>query len=155
MVDVKFDRKSWKRSYQNDYHCNDTIGMISFVDLQSAFELADDNKDGMITFEEAMEAVESAFSCTPFHGAEMVRETLLLLADDKEAKSGRVGSASEIKGKGYPCWRIYGYCRWICALVPCAAHVVEKICSSSWPGRPITQRDSAARKLCQGKRRGN
>ena len=53
-------------------------GMISLMELQSAFELADDNDDGLITFEEAMEAVDSAFSGTPFHGAEMVRETLLL-----------------------------------------------------------------------------
>jgi hypothetical protein len=55
-----------------------TTGMIAFVDLQSAFELADDNEGGLITFEDAMEAVESAFSGTPFRGAEMVRETLLL-----------------------------------------------------------------------------
>ena len=53
-------------------------GMISLMELQSAFELADDNDDGLITFEEAMEAVDSAFSGTPFQGAEMVRETLLL-----------------------------------------------------------------------------
>lgn len=53
-------------------------GMISLMELQSAFELADDNDDGLITFDEAMEAVDSAFSGTPFHGAEMVRETLLL-----------------------------------------------------------------------------
>jgi hypothetical protein len=56
-------------------------GMINRFELQSAFELADDNDDGLITFREAMEAVESAFSGTPFHGAEMVRETLLLGAD--------------------------------------------------------------------------
>jgi hypothetical protein len=31
--------------------------MISYVDLQSVFELADDNEDGLIT-EEAIEAVE-------------------------------------------------------------------------------------------------
>jgi len=53
-------------------------GMISLLELQSAFELADDNDDGLITFDEAMEAVDSAFSGTPFHGAEMVRQTLLL-----------------------------------------------------------------------------
>jgi hypothetical protein len=65
-----------------------TGGMISSVDLQSAFELADDNEDGLISFEEAMEAVESAFSGTPFHGAEMVRETLLVSAEGKESTSG-------------------------------------------------------------------
>jgi hypothetical protein len=48
------------------------------MELSSAFDLADDNDDGLITFQEAMEAVDSAFSGTPFHGAEMVRETLLL-----------------------------------------------------------------------------
>ena len=55
-----------------------TTGMISYVDLQSAFELGDHDEDGIISFEEAMQAVESAFSGTQFHGAEMVRETLLL-----------------------------------------------------------------------------
>eukprot|EP00934_Nitzschia_sp_Nitz4_P002570 Nitzschia sp. Nitz4//scaffold19_size178191//153658//156897//NITZ4_002009-RA/size178191-processed-gene-0.88-mRNA-1//-1//CDS//3329540777//2560//frame0 len=53
-------------------------GMISLMELSSAFELADDNEDGIITFNEAIEAVDSAFSGTQFHGAEMVRETLLL-----------------------------------------------------------------------------
>ena len=53
-------------------------GMIAFLELSSAFDLADDNDDGLITFQEAMEAVDSAFSGTQFHGAEMVRETLLL-----------------------------------------------------------------------------
>ena len=53
-------------------------GMISLAELSSAFELADDNDDGLITFNEAMQAVDSAFSGTQFHGAEMVRETLLL-----------------------------------------------------------------------------
>lgn len=55
-----------------------TSGMISLMELSSAFDLADDNDDGLITFQEAMEAVDSAFSGTQFHGAEMVRETLLL-----------------------------------------------------------------------------
>ena len=55
-----------------------TSGMITLYELQSAFELADDNDDGLITFEEALESVDSAFSGTQFHGAEMVRETLLL-----------------------------------------------------------------------------
>ena len=58
-----------------------TTGMISFVDLQSAFELADDDDDGLISFDEVMQAVESAFSGTPFQGAAMIRETLLLAAD--------------------------------------------------------------------------
>jgi hypothetical protein len=58
-----------------------TGGMISLIDLQSAFELADDNQDGLISFDEAIEAVESAFSGTPFHGDEIVRETLLLSTD--------------------------------------------------------------------------
>jgi Vps51/Vps67 len=55
-----------------------TSGMISLTELASAFDLADDDEDGLITFKEAMEAVDSAFSGTQFHGAEMVRETLLL-----------------------------------------------------------------------------
>jgi hypothetical protein len=55
-----------------------TSGMISLFELQSAFDLADDNEDGLITFAEAIEAVDSAFSGTSFHGAELVRETLLL-----------------------------------------------------------------------------
>lgn len=68
-----------------------TSGMISYVDLQSAFELADDNEDGLITFEEAMEAVESAFSGTQFHGAEMIKETLSILTAGEEAKSATAG----------------------------------------------------------------
>jgi len=63
-----------------------TSGMISVAELSSAFDLADDDDDGLITFKEAMEAVDSAFSGTPFRGAEMVRETLLL-------GDGRNGSA--------------------------------------------------------------
>lgn len=58
-----------------------TLGMISFVDLQSAFELADDDEDGVIKIAEALEAVESAFSGTQFRGADMLRETLLLERD--------------------------------------------------------------------------
>lgn len=73
-----------------------TVGMIYVVDLKSAFELADDDGDGLITFEGAMEAVESAFAGTPFHGAEMVRETLLLSADGKELRSGNMGSSSSV-----------------------------------------------------------
>jgi hypothetical protein len=60
-------------------------GMITLYELQSAFELADDNDDGLITFEEAMESVDSAFSGTQFHGAELVRETLLLGSKPDEA----------------------------------------------------------------------
>jgi len=72
-----------------------TSGMISFVDLQSAFELADDDEDGLISFEEAVEVVDSAFSGTPFNGAEMIRETLLLSSEGNEAKSGgQLGAAS-------------------------------------------------------------
>lgn len=67
-----------------------TGGMITLVDLQSAFELADDDEDGLISFAEAMEAVESAFSGTPFNGTEMVRETLLLTSDGKEPTMGHV-----------------------------------------------------------------
>jgi Vps51/Vps67 len=73
-----------------------TFGMIHSIDLKSAFELADHDEDGLITFEEAMEAVESAFAGTPFHGAEMVRETLLLSADGKESKSSNLGSSSSV-----------------------------------------------------------
>ncbi|KAG7338416.1 Vps51/Vps67 vacuolar sorting complex protein [Nitzschia inconspicua] len=61
-----------------------TTGMISLMELSSAFELADDNEDGLITFQEAMEAVDSAFSGTQFHGAELVRETLLLPTSDSD-----------------------------------------------------------------------
>jgi hypothetical protein len=66
-------------------------GMITLLELQSAFDLADDNDDGLITFEEAMEAVDSAFSGTQFHGAEMVRETLLL-SNTKEDGIGQSSS---------------------------------------------------------------
>ena len=59
-------------------------GMISLAELSSSFDLADDDDDGRITFNEAMQAVDSAFSGTQFHGAEMVRETLLL-ADGRNA----------------------------------------------------------------------
>lgn len=62
-------------------------GMINLLELQSAFELADDDDDGLITFEEAMAAVDSAFSGTTFHGAEMVRETLLLNSSGVEKSS--------------------------------------------------------------------
>jgi hypothetical protein len=67
-----------------------TSGMISLLELSSAFDLADDNDDGLITFQEAMEAVDSAFSGTHFHGAEMVRETLLLPASGEIERSAAV-----------------------------------------------------------------
>jgi hypothetical protein len=62
-------------------------GMISWLELKSAFDLADDNDDGLITFDEAIEAVDSAFSGTPFHGAEMVRETLLLSSSSSSSST--------------------------------------------------------------------
>ena len=52
-------------------------GMITLIDLQSAFDLADDDQDGLISMDDAMEVVDSAFSGTPFHGSNIVRETLL------------------------------------------------------------------------------
>ena len=64
-----------------------TSGMISLLELSSAFDLADDDDDGLITFQEAMEAVDSAFSGTQFHGAEMVRETLLLPAPGEKDRA--------------------------------------------------------------------
>jgi hypothetical protein len=66
-------------------------GMITLLELQSAFDLADDNDDGLITFEEAMEAVDSAFSGTQFHGAEMIRETLLLTTKPDESTTTTPG----------------------------------------------------------------
>jgi hypothetical protein len=73
-----------------------TSGMISLLELSSAFDLADDNDDGLITFQEAMEAVDSAFSGTQFHGAEMVRETLLLPAPgEKDRTALASGSTSK------------------------------------------------------------
>jgi len=71
-------------------------GMITFLELSSAFNLADDNDDGLITFQEAMEAVDSAFSGTQFHGAEMVRETLLL---PTPGEKDRFAAASGAKAK--------------------------------------------------------
>ena len=64
-----------------------TSGMISLLELSSAFNLADDDDDGLITFQEAMEAVDSAFSGTQLHGAEMVRETLLLPAPGEKDRT--------------------------------------------------------------------
>jgi hypothetical protein len=69
-----------------------TTGMISYVDLQSAFELGDHDEDGIISFDEAMQAVESAFSGTQFRGAEMVRDTLLLPSSNMEGKGVQHGA---------------------------------------------------------------
>ena len=57
------------------------VGMISLEELQSAFEISDVDSDGLISLDEAMEAMETAFSGTHFRGAEMVRETMLISAD--------------------------------------------------------------------------
>jgi hypothetical protein len=64
-------------------------GMITLMELRSSFDLADDDDDGLISFDEAMEAMESAFSGTHFRGAEMVRDTLLL-----SQSSSAVGTAA-------------------------------------------------------------
>jgi hypothetical protein len=72
-----------------------TTGMISLMELSSAFDLADDNDDGLITFQEAMEAVDSAFSGTPFHGAELVRETLLLPTSSDNDLSLKVSTGAD------------------------------------------------------------
>jgi hypothetical protein len=74
------------------YSMRATSGMISFVDLRSSFEVADHDGDGLITFEEALEAVDSAFAGTPFHGSEIVRETLFLSTEREQVKSGSVSS---------------------------------------------------------------
>jgi len=57
------------------------VGMISIAELQSAFEISDVDGDGLITVDEAMEAMEAAFSGTHFRGAEMFRETMLISSD--------------------------------------------------------------------------
>lgn len=69
-------------------------GMITLMELSGSFELADDDDDGLISFDEAMEAMESAFSGTHFRGAEMVRDTLLLShpASSGEGSSGDVAT---------------------------------------------------------------
>jgi len=63
-------------------------GMISLAELRSSFEIADDDEDGLISVEEAEEAVESAFSGTVFKGAEMVKDTLLLSASTRHSVLG-------------------------------------------------------------------
>jgi hypothetical protein len=45
-----------------------------------------DDEEGGVTFDEALQAAESAFSGTALHGAEMVRETLLLSPKDDHAR---------------------------------------------------------------------
>ena len=65
--------------------------MITVAELQSAFEIADVDDDGLIDFEEAMEAMDGAFSGTQFHGAEMVRETMLLTSGSDEKATSNVG----------------------------------------------------------------
>ncbi|KAK1749000.1 proteasome subunit beta type-5 [Skeletonema marinoi] len=76
-----------------------STGMISLMELSSSFDLADDDDDGLISIEEAMEAMESAFSGTHFDGAEMVRDTLLLSTSQSGAgdtasgaQTGRMGT---------------------------------------------------------------
>jgi len=71
------------------------VGMISVAELQSAFEITDDTDTGLITFNEAMDAMEGAFSGTHFHGAEMVRETMLLSAGS-DGTSTEVISSSKV-----------------------------------------------------------
>ncbi|KAL7521579.1 hypothetical protein ACHAWX_006256 [Stephanocyclus meneghinianus] len=70
-----------------------STGMITRFELGSSFDLADDDDDGLISFDEAMEAMESAFSGTHFHGAEMVRDTLLL-SQSSSVTAGMGGALS-------------------------------------------------------------
>lgn len=77
-----------------------TGGMISYVDLQSAFELADDDEDGLVSFDEAVQAVESSFSGTPFDGASMVRDTLLLSADSKQSGTVSLNELTLLTARG-------------------------------------------------------
>ena len=77
------------------------VGMITIVELQSAFEISDVDDDGVITYEESLEAMEGAFSGTHFHGAEMVRETMLLSSgsdavDMKGTNASRTLTLSEL-----------------------------------------------------------
>ena len=71
-------------------------GMITVDELQSAFEISNINDDGLINFEEAMEAMDGAFSGTQFHGAEMVRETMLLSASKSDDKTTTNAATSTI-----------------------------------------------------------
>jgi len=77
------------------------VGMISIIELQSAFDIADVDDDGLITYEESMEAMEGAFSGTHFHGGEMVRDTMLLSSgsdgvDMKSSGAPRTLTLSEL-----------------------------------------------------------
>jgi len=75
-------------------------GMITLVELSGSFDLADDDDDGLISFDEAMEAMESAFSGTHFHGAEMVRDTLLLSHSPAPGDITATGKSSYSAGGG-------------------------------------------------------
>ena len=75
-----------------------STGMISLMELSSSFDLADDDDDGLISIEEAMEAMESAFSGTHFHGAEMVRDTLLLSTSQRGAGDTASGVTNRTNG---------------------------------------------------------
>lgn len=75
-------------------------GMITLVELSGSFDLADDDDDGLISFDEAMEAMESAFSGTHFHGAEMVRDTLLLSHSPASGVITGVGKTSYSASSG-------------------------------------------------------
>jgi hypothetical protein len=70
-------------------------GMITLLELRSAFDIADDDDDGLISFDEAMEAMSSAFSGTQFHGAAMVRDTLLLHSSSSSTATNASTSASK------------------------------------------------------------
>ncbi|KAL3792685.1 hypothetical protein HJC23_009413 [Cyclotella cryptica] len=77
-----------------------STGMITRFELGSSFDLADDDDDGLISFDEAMEAMESAFSGTHFHGAEMVRDTLLLA--QSSASTAVIGGPPSSSGVSIP-----------------------------------------------------
>lgn len=71
-------------------------GMLSYVDLQSAFDLADVSGRGLLSFSAAMEAAESAFSGSPFSGAEIVRETLLLDANGDQPHNAKANIPNDV-----------------------------------------------------------
>lgn len=56
-------------------------GRITISDLKSAFEIADVDDDGILSLEEAMEAMTMALSGTTFNGVQMLRSALLLEED--------------------------------------------------------------------------
>eukprot|EP00985_Skeletonema_marinoi_P026224 scaffold20166_cov110-Skeletonema_marinoi.AAC.2 len=72
------------------------------MELSSSFDLADDDDDGLISIEEAMEAMESAFSGTHFDGAEMVRDTLLLSTSQSGAGDTASGVTNRTNGSFAP-----------------------------------------------------